>query len=300
MISANARRSALWMFGAIWAFSLTAIAGKEVTSILSPSLTVSQLVFYRNIIGLALVFALFVISSRLKTGFVSLREFSTRNLKLHVMRNTAHFIGQWCWFYGLAFLPLVHVFAIEFTVPIWTAFFAVILLKEKLSVFKVIALMVGFLSVLIILRPTYSLGEWASYVVLFGALAYALSHTLTKKISEQDGALKILLYMHLIQLPLALGLLVWDFAWPQGWVWFYVALTAIAAMTAHYCMAKALSYSEAMVVMPMDFLRLPLIALLGFVIYQEEVDAWLATGALLMLLGNALTLKGASKSEVSQ
>jgi drug/metabolite transporter (DMT)-like permease len=101
--------------------------------------------------------------------------------------------------------------------------------------------------------------------------------------------------MHLIQLPLALLLVVFDFSWPQGIVWLYVVLTAVAAMSAHYCMAKALSFADAMVVMPMDILRLPLIALVGYLFYQEQVDLWLFVGALIMLLGNMLSLKESAK-----
>jgi drug/metabolite transporter (DMT)-like permease len=95
--------------------------------------------------------------------------------------------------------------------------------------------------------------------------------------------------MHLIQLPLAFILVCFDFAWPQGINWFFIILTALAALSAHFCMAKALSYADAMVVMPMDFLRLPLIALLGVVLYGESVDLWLLIGALVMLFGNSLT-----------
>jgi drug/metabolite transporter (DMT)-like permease len=285
------------MFGAILAFSLTAVAGREAVTVLEvggleKSLSISQLVFFRNVIGLGVILLLLSFHY-MRKGEVALKS---RYLKLHIGRNVTHFFGQWCWFYGLALLPLAQVFAIEFTVPIWTAIFAGVLLKERLSLARSFALALGFSGVLLILRPGYSPVEWASWVVLFSAIAYALSHTLTKRISGHDSALIILLYMHLIQLPLAILLVVFDFAWPQGIVWIYVVLTAIAAMAAHYCMAKALSYSDAMVVMPMDFLRLPLIALVGFLFYQEQIDLWLFAGALVMLLGNMLSLKESAKA----
>lgn len=297
MSDRNIKASTFWMFGAILAFSLTAVAGREAITMpdvngLEKSLSISQLVFFRNVIGLGVILLLLALNYFRKSE-VSLKS---QNLKLHISRNITHFLGQWCWFYGLAILPLAQVFAIEFTVPIWTAIFAGILLKERLSLARIIALTLGFAGVLLILRPGYSTIEWASWVVLFSAIFYALSHTLTKRISGYDGALTILLYMHLIQLPLALLLVVFDFAWPQGIVWLYVVLTAIAAMSAHYCMAKALSYSDAMVVMPMDFLRLPLIALVGYLFYQEQIDLWLFAGALMMLLGNMLSLKESAKT----
>lgn len=292
MNSGNVRNSAMWMAGAILAFSLTAVAGREATTALGIGLSVSQLVFYRNVIGLA------VISLLLSFHFYRNRksQLKTQYFTLHVGRNITHFCGQWCWFYGLAVLPLAQVFAIEFTVPIWTAIFAGVLLKEQLTLTRTIALGLGFSGVLLILRPGFSIIEYASWVVLFSAIAYALSHTLTKRLARRDSALTILFYMHLIQLPLALILVMFDFAWPVGVVWLYVALTAIAALCAHYCMAKALSLSDAMVVMPMDFLRLPLIALIGYLFYQEQIDFWLVVGAFVMLLGNMLTLRESSRS----
>lgn len=294
----NIKASTFWMFGAILAFSLTAVAGREAITMsevggLDKSLSISQLVFFRIVIGLGVILLLLSFHY-LRKGEVTLKS---RYLKLHIGRNITHFLGQWCWFYGLAILPLAQVFAIEFTVPIWTAIFAGFLLKERLTPARIVALVLGFAGVLLILRPGYTTIEWASWIVLFSAIFYAFSHTLTKRISGYDGALTILLYMHLIQLPLALLLVVFDFAWPQDIVWLYVVLTAIAAMSAHYCMAKALSYSDAMVVMPMDFLRLPLIALVGYLFYQEQIDLWLFAGAFIMLLGNMLSLKESAKAD---
>lgn len=292
----NVRLSAFWMLGAILSFSLTAIAGKEATSIISPELTVSQLVFFRNIIGLGVILCLCLFISH-KKGVSIKTWFNSPSIKMHWGRNITHFSGQWCWFYGLSLLPLVNVFAIEFTVPIWTAVFAVFFLKEQFTPAKLAALVLGFSGVLLILRPGYLAVELASYVVLFSAVAYGLSHSLTKQLSKKESALSIILFMHLMQFPLALTMVLFDFSWPQGIAWLYVSITAIAALLAHFCMAKALSYSDAMVVMPMDFLRLPFIAILGYLFYQEAIDVWLIVGALIMLIGNTMTLKEAASSK---
>ncbi|MGK0247721.1 MAG: drug/metabolite transporter (DMT)-like permease [Oleispira sp.] len=288
MKAVNVRRSAFWMSGAIMAFSLTAIAGREATHTLAESpLTVSQLLFFRNVIGLVLITVLIL----LRHGLKARAMLSSQSLPLHFGRNFAHFCGQWCWFYGLALLPIAHVFAIEFTVPIWTAMFASVILSESLTVKRMMSIILGFIGVLIILRPGMVDIESASWVVLLGAVAYALTHTLTKRLAGIDGTLTILFYMQVMQLPMALLLVVFDFAWPQGSVWLWVLLTAIAALSAHFCMAKALSLADAMIVMPMDFLRLPLIAVAGYVLYQESIDMFLLLGAVIMLLGNMLSLK---------
>ncbi|MEH6448920.1 MAG: DMT family transporter [Oleispira sp.] len=284
----NVRRSALWMVGAIIAFSLTAIAGREATHELAEfPLTISQLVFFRNIIGLILITGLIA----LRYGRHSRDIVSSQNLSLHFGRNLSHFCGQWCWFYGLALLPMAHVFAIEFTVPIWTALFASLILAESLTLKRILSITLGFVGVLIILRPGLVAIEAASWVVLASAIAYAMAHTLTKRLAGIDGALTILFYMHIMQLPMAFFLVAFDFSWPQESAWLWVALTAIAALSAHFCMAKALSLADAMIVMPMDFLRLPLIALVGYFLYQESIDVFLLFGAAVMLLGNMLALR---------
>jgi drug/metabolite transporter (DMT)-like permease len=154
-----------------------------------------------------------------------------------------------------------------------------------------VAIGFGFAGVLMILRPGFMVIPNAAWVVLASAIAYALSHTLTKKLSSQGSALSILFYMHIMQLPLALVCVAFDFSWPQGIIWIYVIITAVAAITAHYCMAKALTYGDAMLVMPMDFLRLPLIAVIGILLYGEAIDLWLIWGAGIMLLGNMFALK---------
>lgn len=288
MISINVRLSALWMIGAIIAFSLTAIAGREATHAASPSpLTISQLVFFRNVVGLALISLLVALRYGRKTREVLVSQ----SLPIHLGRNISHFFGQWCWFYGLALLPLAHVFAIEFTVPIWTALFAAVLLAEALTFRRVMSIGMGFVGVLIILRPGWVDVEFASWVVLMSAIAYALSHTLTKRLTGVDRPLVILFYMHIMQLPMALFLVAFDFSWPQGSAWLWVCLTAIAALSAHFCMTKALSLADAMLVMPMDFLRLPLIAVVGYFLYQESIDVFLLFGAAVMLVGNMLALR---------
>lgn len=268
------------MLGAVVAFSLTAIAGREAAA----DVTVSQLVFFRNIIGLVLISGLLALFSP--------DAFRTRSLRIHTGRNISHFAGQWCWFFGIMSLPLAEVFAIEFTVPLWTAGFAMLILGEKLTPRRMQATVLGFIGVLIILRPGFNEIEFASWVVLAGAMAYAFSHTLTKKLASGDSVATILFYMHLIQLPLAALLVSFDFEWPaSAETWGYIAATSVAALIAHWCMAKALASGDATLVMPVDFLRLPFAALLGYLLYGEGVDLWLVAGAGIMLFGNFRALR---------
>ena len=190
-------------------------------------------------------------------------QIKARGIKKHLVRNAAHFIGQYGWFYGIAFIPLAEVFAIEFTVPVWTAIVATILLNKAITKTRVTSIILGLVGVFIILRPTTAIIHPAAFVVLVSAMAYGLSHTLTRSIVKQDSPLAVVFYMCLIQLPIGLALSFNDWITPSGIIWFWLFLVGVTAMSAHYSMSKALSFADAMVVIPMDFLRLPIIMLVG-------------------------------------
>ncbi len=277
--------SAAWMGGTLISFVAMAVAARE----LSADLGTFQILAIRSLIGF-LVIA--VILSQ--TGW---QQISLRNLNVHILRNLAHFCGQFGWFYAIAFIPLVAVFAIEFTVPIWTALFAAILLAERLSAVRLLAIVLGILGVLIILRPGLAVVHPAALAMLGGAVAYGLSHVLTKKLSGQDSSLCILFYMTLIQLPM--GLLPAAFAWttPTATHWPWLILVGVSGLTAHYCMVRALSLADAMLVVPMDFLRLPLIALVGYAFYGEHIDGYLAMGAGLIIAANLINVLWERKKE---
>ena len=273
------------MGGTLISFVAMAVAARE----LSADLGTFQILAIRSLIGF-LVIA--VILSQ--TGW---QQISLRNLNVHILRNLAHFCGQFGWFYAIAFIPLAAVFAIEFTVPIWTALFAAILLAERLSAVRLLAIVLGILGVLIILRPGLAVVHPAALAMLGGAVAYGLSHVLTKKLSGQDSSLCILFYMTLIQLPM--GLLPAAFAWttPTATHWPWLILVGVSGLTAHYCMVRALSLADAMLVVPMDFLRLPLIALVGYAFYGEHIDGYLAMGAGLIIAANLINVLWERKKE---
>lgn len=272
-------KAALWMVIALSSFSLMAVAAKE----LSVSLGTAQILFFRSAIGLLIILAVVFVR-----GAESLK---TRCFKRHLTRNFAHFVGQYGWVYGLGFIPLAEVFALEFTLPIWTAIAATVLLNEKMSKQRVISIALGLLGVMLILRPVALSIHPAALVVLVSAMAFGLSHTLTRSIVLQDTPLAIIFYMCLIQLPIACVLSLSNWQTPSGTVWLWLLLIGTTAMSAHYSVSKALSYADAMVVIPMDFLRLPLIMLVGFLFYNEAIDGFLLLGAGLMLVGNYWSLK---------
>jgi drug/metabolite transporter (DMT)-like permease len=272
-------RAALWMVGALASFMAMAIAGRE----LAPALSTFQILLFRSLIGLVVISLVLT-----RSGWAQIR---TRQPWLHLVRNVAHFGGQYGWFYGLAFIPLAEVFALEFTTPVWTALLATFLLGERITRPRIIAIAMGLLGLLLILRPGLEVIQPAALAVLGAAFGYALSHTLTKRITRSDSPLSVLFFMTVIQLPLALipALPNWNTPPPALWPWLLVV--GLAALSAHYCLTSALRLADANVVVPMDFLRLPLIALVGFLFYQEPLDWLVLVGAAVMLAGNYVSIR---------
>lgn len=277
--------AAFWMGGTLLSFLLMAVGGRE----LSTSLDTGEILLYRSILGLLVVSALLA-----RSGFAGLR---TRRPGVHVLRGLAHFGGQYGWFFGLASLPLAEVFALEFTLPVWSALFAVLLLRERLTRPRLGAVLLGLLGMLVILRPGLAAIHPAAFAVLASAAGYALSHVLTRMLALSDPPLAIVFYMTLVQLPPALlSALPGGVALPAPEAWPWLSLVAVTALSAHYCMARALALAEATVVVPIDFLRLPLVGLLGFVLYSEPMSGAVLIGGALMLAGNYINVRAEGRA----
>ncbi|MBW2406729.1 MAG: DMT family transporter [Deltaproteobacteria bacterium] len=271
------------MSGTLISFMAMAIGGRE----LSAQLSTFQILFFRSVIG-CLIVGFFLWCS-------SWRQILTKNLQIHVIRNISHFGGQFGWFYGIAFIPLAEVFALEFTVPVWTAVLATVLLREQITQARVAAIIFGVLGVFLILRPGLAVISPAALAVLGSAFCYALSHTLTRKLALVDTPLTILFYMTVIQLPLGFVTSIFDWTTPSLAMLPWIIVVGVAALSGHYCMARALAIADAIVVVPMDFLRLPLIATVGFLFYSESLDWFVLAGGVVMFSGNFLNIQAEKK-----
>jgi len=275
--------AAIWMSGTLVSFIAMAIGGRE----LSDQLSTFQILFFRSVIGFLIV-GLFL-------WFNNWRQIFSRHLRVHILRNISHFGGQFGWFYGIAFIPLAEVFALEFTVPVWTALLATLLLGEQITRARAAAIFLGVAGVLLVLRPGLAVISLASLAVLGSALCYALSHTLTRKLALVDTPLTILFYMTVIQMPLGFVTSIFDWTPPSLAMLPWIMVVGIAALSGHFCMAHALAIADAIVVVPMDFLRLPLIAAVGFLFYHESLDWLVLLGGIVMFCGNFLNIQAEKK-----
>jgi len=263
---------------ALLGFSGMALSAREV----SQSIHTFQLLFFRSLIGLLIIS--FILNIK---GW---HRLSLNDLPVHFSRNISHFIGQYAWFFGIAFLPLSEVFALEFTVPFWTAIFAAFLLGEKLNRYKIIAIIFGMTGVLLILKPGVEILQPAAIGVLIGATSYGVSHTLTRKLALKNNVLTILFYMSLIQMMIALIPMFFVWQYFTSYTLLHIIIISVTGLIAHYSMAKALTHADTTIVVPIDFLRLPLITLLAYFLYQEEVDIFFIIGACIMLSGNMINV----------
>ncbi len=260
---------------------LMTVAGREATR----ELDVFQVMEMRSVIGLAMLYPLI----RLAGGFRAMR---TARLWPHVGRNIAHYAGQFAWLLALGMIPLAQLIAIEFTSPIWTALLAIGFLGERMNVWKTTAIAFGLVGVVIIVRPGVGAFDQGQLVVLGAAFAFAISFTMIKSLTRTESVVSIIFWMLAIQSVIGLipAIMVWR--QPSGEVWPWILAIAFAGSFAHYCMARAMVHADATVVMPMDFLRVPATAGVGWLLYAERIDLLTALGAALILTGNLLNLLG--------
>ncbi len=260
-------------------FTLMAIAVKE----LAGTISAPQIIFYRSLFSLLILLPIIFYS-----GVSQLR---TNSSSKHFYRSLFHFAGQYGWIIGISFLPLAEVFALEFTVPIWMAIIATIFLRETATRIRILSIFIGALGVFIILQPSSEIFHPASFAVLASAMSYAIAHSLTKSLTSNHTAVTILFYMAVFQLPMGLVGSLNQWVIPEGMMWIWLLVISVTALSGHYSIAKAMALADAMVVMPMDFLRLPLIMIVGLILYNEVIEWQILLGSIVMLCGILLNLK---------
>ncbi len=294
----------MWMGLSLLSFSAIAIAGRESGRVLPTT----ELIFWRSLIGVAV---LAVVYRWQGAGADGPR---TTLLPLHGVRSLIHFAAQYSWLYALTLIPLVELFALEFTAPLWVTLFAPMFLGERLTGWRLLAATVGFIGALCVVEPGIFQGRMqftASTGTLYAvaaALGFGASMLLTKRLTRVDPALRILFWMQVLQATIAAVLLAVTWIRSGQWplvggtstppaVWGWVAVIGIAGLTAHFGLTRAFKLADAIVVAPMDFLRLPLIALIGAVVYGEALRPGLVVGAAIVVLGNAINLAAEARAK---
>ncbi|THD75085.1 DMT family transporter [Thalassobius vesicularis] len=269
------------MSGAIASFTSMAIAGRAV----SLELDTFEIMTYRSLVGLVIVL---VVAGAAGT----LGQVTRRNLGLHLIRNVSHFTGQNLWFYSLTAIPLAQVFALEFTAPLWVIVLSPLVLGERLTPMRVLAALIGFVGVLIVARPTPDSLQFGQVTAALAAVGFAGSILTTRRLTRTETITCIMFYLTLMQAVLGLICAGFDgdIALPSAESAPWLVLIGCAGLLAHFCLTTALRLAPATVVIPIDFIRLPLIAVVGMMVYGEALDLWVVLGAAVIFGGNYLNI----------
>ena len=281
-------KAAVWMIGAMVSFTLMAIAGRS----LAGHLDTFEIMMYRSFIG---IFIVLFFGYFLKT----LGEINLDKIRLHFVRNLMHFTGQNLWFYAVIFVPLSQMFAFEFSTPVWVAVMAPFFLSEKLTFSRILAASTGFLGILIVARPDFNQLGLPLIAAASCAIFFASTSVATKLLTREQSVTCILFWLVVIQA--IFGLITagfdGDIAYPSGENVFWVVLVGICGLMAHLSITKALTLAPAIVVMPLEFLRLPLISVVGFFLYNEGFEWQVWVGVLVILGANAINIRKEMKSK---
>lgn len=276
MTSAQLGRAVLWMTGTLLSFSAMALSVRG----LAGAFSIPEILTIRTALGTLILVAIALVRPNLW------QEISLRRIRLHLLRNAIHFSSQYLWALSLTLLPLATVFALEFTMPAWTVPLAFLFLGEKLTRSRVGSVICGFAGVLLILRPGLSAFNPAALLVLVAAFGYATTNIVTKKLTQTETAFAIVFWMNVLQLPL--GYLASDplfFQKIAGDSIVPMVGIGVSGLSAHFCLTNALKVADATVVIPLDFMRLPLIAIVGWTFYGEALDVFVFAGAAIIIAG---------------
>jgi drug/metabolite transporter (DMT)-like permease len=264
---------------------IVAVAGRETTR----ELNVFQIMEVRSILGFCMLYPLV----RMNGGFAGMK--TSRPLQ-HIVRNLIHYGAQLGWFFALTLIPLGQVVSIEFTMPIWTAILAAAFLGERMTVWKIAAIVLGIVGVIVIVRPSTGEINPGQLIALAAAVGFGISIAMVKSLTRTENTLAIIFWMLVVQSAAGFFPAIHVWVWPSAWAWGWIVVIAFCGTFSHYCMARAMLHADATVVIPMDFLRVPLTAAAGWLIYSERLDMFTVLGASLILAGNLLNLKTAGSA----
>ncbi len=270
------------MTGAIASFTAMAIAGRVV----SFDLDTFEIMTYRSLFGLCIVL---IVAGAAGT----LPQISRRNLGLHLIRNMAHFSGQNLWFFAITVIPLAQVFALEFTTPLWVIMLSPLILGERLTRVGVISAMIGFVGILIVAQPGATPLNAGLIAAALCAVGFGITAILTRRLTRTETITCILFYLTAMQAVFGLVCAGYDgdMALPSAQTLPWLVLIGCAGLLAHFCLTSALKIAPASVVMPMDFVRLPVIAVVGALFYAEALDPLVFVGAALIFAGNYVNIR---------
>jgi drug/metabolite transporter (DMT)-like permease len=259
-------RAAAWMVAAAVSFALMTWAIRELAPIAA-----SEVIFLRSLVGLLVVLPWL----RFPEGRLLRRP----RMGVFCLRAGLSYAAMLAWFYAIQNVVLADAVALQFTLPLFTILFAIIVFKEPVGIRRWAATVIGFAGALIIIRPGFAAIDGATMLVIVSSATYAASNMAVRYLARREQAQTLVFYLHALTLPMALVGAIPFWIWP-GWADLpWIIVLGITGTTAHYCFARSMAIADASVVMPFDYLRLPMLAAVGYFAYSESTSVWTWVGA---------------------
>jgi drug/metabolite transporter (DMT)-like permease len=265
-------RSAFWavLAAVSFAFMMTSVRSME------GKFDAFEIVFFRALVGLFMVIPLVS-----RSGIGALK---TTRMPLHIVRTLFALFAMATLYYALSEIPVAQAIALTFLIPLFTTVAAGVVLRESVGMHRWTATLVGFAGAMVIIRPGMAEISLPVLLVVLSSALYAGAWSSVKILTRTDSAAVTVFWMNVLMVPLT--------AIPVAFLWVTpdwsdapaLLVMAVSGWSAHFCQARAFEKSDASAVMPFDFLRLPLGALLGYVLFAEFIDIWTWSGAVIIFL----------------
>ncbi|MDQ3495013.1 MAG: DMT family transporter [Pseudomonadota bacterium] len=268
-------RAALLMLGSTLLFALMVVAIRLAAA----TLHTFEIAFFRNFFGLVAALPLL-----LRHGPGLLR---TTQLPRYLIRCLVGVVSMFCGFWAIGNLPLAQAVSLSYSAPIFVTIAAVIFLHEQVRARRWTAVVLGFIGVLVIVRPGSGDFSAGTLVAVTAALLSGIVSIQIKQLSYTEPADRIVLLTTAIWVPMSLlpALLVWQ--WPQGITWLWVVAAGFLGTGGHMLWTRALKIGDVSALTPISFMQLPVVAIFGYLLFDEAVDRWTALGAGIIFIANA-------------
>ncbi len=278
-------RGGLWMSVAMFCFASMDGMLRHITTELHPF----QTVFLRSIFGL-----FFLSPWLLRTGLEGLK---TQRPLLHVARGFSSVFGFTLWVVALSLIPLAEATALSFSMPIFATLGGVLILREKATWARWIAVIVGFIGVLVIIRPGIAIVHIGALVTLLAACGFAASALITRKLSATEAPFTVVFFVSLFMsvVTLAMSLPVWQS--PSFEILGVAAASGALGTIAQLCLVRAYGAADVSVIVPFDFVRLIFVTIIGFLVFAQIPDTWTWIGAILIVGGNTIAAHREGRAE---
>jgi len=263
-------RGMLWMFAAAVFFSTSVGFVRQ----LSDTLSTFEIVFIRQLMGIT-----FMIPWLWRIGISAMR---TSRMPLLTFRALLSYLGMLASYYSYTLIQLADAVSLQFTTPLFTVILAIIFLKEVVGLHRWTALLVGFIGVAIIVRPGFTDINIGVPIAILAAVFYAGSNVANRALASTEATSVIMFYGFLLQIPMAAVPAVLTWVTP-GWEHILPLLGfGIVAFGAQYCLTRSFAVADASLVEPVMFVRLPLVAIIGYFVFSQSPDVWTWVGAVVI------------------